>query len=432
MGMPDCRKDKNKEKAQCLCKNPAKSDMDICQHLWNKPSIAKAVGRIVGGELAPRDAYPWFARLVTRGGSWWGCGGMLVAERYVLTAAHCVTSNDANRLAVQIGAVCPTTSNNNCGQPIQTINAQSIVRHPQYSSSSVDNDFALIRLASSANADPVPMDQGTVVDNYNSSKRGLYAIGFGSLSSGGSVSSELRHVELAYVPRNTCNSDYNGGITDSMMCAKDPGQDSCQGDSGGPLYGEANNALVGVVSWGYGCADPNYPGVYAQVSAEFDWIKTNICSTSPSETFCGNSPPSAPTPTAPTPTAPTPTSPTPAVPTIALKPCKNNKVRWALQLTTDQYGSETSFNIWTRKGNGQFKRGYGRSDFPSETTVTYSKCVKSNKCYKVVVEDSYGDGMCCGYGEGSFQGYYDGSAVQNVDAVFENGISSESETFGNC
>ena len=94
-----------------------------------------------------------------------------------------------------------------------------------------------------------------------------FVIGFGSLSSGGNVASELRHVELAFVPRNTCNSNYNGGISDVMMCAADPGQDSCQGDSGGPLYDQANNALVGVVSWGFGCADPNYPGVYAQVSS---------------------------------------------------------------------------------------------------------------------------------------------------------------------
>ena len=81
---------------------------------------------------------------------------MLVAKEYVLTAAHCVTSSDANSLAVQIGAVCPNSSNN-CNQPIQQINAVSVLRHPQYNDNTVNNDFALIRLASAANAEPVPM-----------------------------------------------------------------------------------------------------------------------------------------------------------------------------------------------------------------------------------------------------------------------------------
>jgi len=62
-----------------------------------------------------------------------------------------------------------------------------------------------------------------------------------------------------------------------MMCATDPGQDSCQGDSGGPLYDQDNNALVGVISWGFGCGE--YPGVYAQISTQFyTWIRSNICS----------------------------------------------------------------------------------------------------------------------------------------------------------
>ncbi len=75
------------------------------------------------------------------------------------------------------------------------------------------------------------------------------------------------HVNVNYVKQSTCKSQYgSGSITDDMMCAADQGQDSCQGDSGGPLYDSDNNALVGVVSWGYGCADPNYAGVYARVS----------------------------------------------------------------------------------------------------------------------------------------------------------------------
>ena len=69
--MPDCSKEKNMKKAQCFCKNPAHWDTKVCQNFWKKPSVvANTESRIVGGELAPRDAYPWFARLVQMNGDW--------------------------------------------------------------------------------------------------------------------------------------------------------------------------------------------------------------------------------------------------------------------------------------------------------------------------------------------------------------------------
>ena len=70
--------------------------------------------------------------------------------------------------------------------------------------------------------------------------------------------------------QNTCNSNamYSGDITDSMMCAADTNEDSCSGDSGGPLFDSDNNAVVGVTSWGNGCARADSPGVYARISDE--------------------------------------------------------------------------------------------------------------------------------------------------------------------
>ena len=146
-----------------MCRYPTNWDNEICSSEWfQKPQIADNLdkfGRIVGGELAPVDKYPWFARLVFRGGGWAGCGGMLVAPEYVLTAAHCVSPNTSwstGNAAVQIGAVCPTSSTN-CGQPLQQINVQTITPHPSYDSGTLNNDYALVKLVSRADAQPVVM-----------------------------------------------------------------------------------------------------------------------------------------------------------------------------------------------------------------------------------------------------------------------------------
>ncbi len=123
----------------------------------------------------------------------------------------------------------------------------------------------------------------------------FHVIGFGNTNpnSGGYYPDNLYHVELAYVSQATCNSNYGGGILSSMMCASDPGQDSCQGDSGGPLYDANTNVktLVGVVSWGNGCAQTGYPGVYSRIANQWTWIKTTICAdhSSPKPDFCGSS-----------------------------------------------------------------------------------------------------------------------------------------------
>ena len=72
--MPDCSKAKHMKKAQCVCRNPSNWHLNVCQDWWHKPAIEASVekmSRIVGGELAPRNAYPWFARLITRSGLWW-------------------------------------------------------------------------------------------------------------------------------------------------------------------------------------------------------------------------------------------------------------------------------------------------------------------------------------------------------------------------
>lgn len=78
------------------------------------------------------------------------------------------------------------------------------------------------------------------------------------------------HTNVGYVKQDQCNStaSYDGLITSNMMCSSGISRDSCQGDSGGPLYDRKNDIVVGLISWGYDCADPKYPGVYSRVSSQ--------------------------------------------------------------------------------------------------------------------------------------------------------------------
>ena len=103
------------------------------------------------------------------------------------------------------------------------------------------------------------------------------------LKIGGFATDTLQWVKVPAIKNSECNSHYGGQITDAMICAGYPGEggkDARQGDSGGPFVcrNGTKSVIAGVVSWGYGCADPDYPGVYARVTAALDWIKSEMVS----------------------------------------------------------------------------------------------------------------------------------------------------------
>lgn len=115
--------------------------------------------------------------------------------------------------------------------------------------------------------------------------------GWGTTSEGGSLSNILQEVTVKYYSQESCKAIYKSAVTDSIMCAGIPegGKDACQGDSGGPLVISTSTSssnknqsstallLVGVVSWGIGCAEPNFPGVYTRTSHFADWILNTGC-----------------------------------------------------------------------------------------------------------------------------------------------------------
>ena len=150
--------------------------------------------------------------------------------------------------------------------------------HPQYDSWTITNDICILDLEEAADFSSsmigpisIPYDG----EEYSSGTMCTVS-GWGTTSSGGSLASVLMKVDVPVVSDDDCRDAYGqSDIADSMICAglEEGGKDSCQGDSGGPFM--CGNQLSGVVSWGYGCAEPGYPGVYTQTSYFVDWVNSN-------------------------------------------------------------------------------------------------------------------------------------------------------------
>jgi len=247
-----------------------------------RPALPKQTGqgRIVGGTEAEDGEFPWQVSLRQIGiiGATHFCGGSIVNENWVVTAGHCC-SGSTTFMHVVAGGI---KLNANEGEE-ERRDVQKIIVHPDYSSSDLSNDICLLQLATPLEMtefiQPVVMPepkQETPADTE------IIVTGWGSLSEGGlSLPNVLHKVTIPVIADEKCNEAYSSSgysIIDSMLCAGLPegGKDSCQGDSGGPLIEAQSKTLLGVVSWGIGCARPGLPGVYTQVSYYVDWIQETM------------------------------------------------------------------------------------------------------------------------------------------------------------
>ncbi|GAA2525012.1 serine protease [Pilimelia columellifera] len=238
---------------------------------------------IVGGTPAAEGAYPWMAHLSM------GCGGSLISPDIVLTAAHCFSGTSVN-VTASIGKVRHTAG--------EKITATQVRK----GAGPEESDWAVLKLSKASTATSfakLPAD-----GSLDASPK-FRAIGWGATSEGGRPSEALLQVDVPLVPDAQC-----GAAAAVEICAGDltnGGIDTCQGDSGGPLL--VGDVLVGLTSWGEGCARPGQPGHYAQVSVMLTDIRAAIAELGGQQPSGDDTPAPAPTPT-PTPDGP----PSPSAP----------------------------------------------------------------------------------------------------------------------
>ncbi|XP_040910590.1 trypsin-3 [Toxotes jaculatrix] len=204
------------------------------------------------------------------------CGGSLINKYWIITAAHC--NIGVNKMMIVAGDYSLTIYEGT----EQEIMPHLLVPHPEYNKTTNNNDIMLIKLRapiylnSYVSIALLPRQGASIAEG-----RMCRVSGWGYTSpSGGQIPSTLRTVKLPIVSTQKCNNSesFDGSITENMLCAgfSTGGKDACQGDSGGPLV--CDGRVYGVVSWGRGCADAQFPGVYTAVSTYRRWIDSTIFS----------------------------------------------------------------------------------------------------------------------------------------------------------
>jgi len=239
----------------------------------------RGIGKIVGGTDAKEGEFPFQVSLrsVAALGLTHFCGGSIVNSNYVLTAAHCCAGQLALAVHVVAGGIKLYVNEGT----EQRVNVAKILAHEDYDSSTISNDICLLKLSEPLDLSGSDIQAVAFPAQGEETPAGTPGIvtGWGATSEGSALAANLKKVTVPVVSDAECRQSYGSSeIADSMICAGLPegGKDSCQGDSGGPFINEATKGQIGVVSWGYGCARPDYPGVYTEVSYYVDWIERTI------------------------------------------------------------------------------------------------------------------------------------------------------------
>lgn len=249
--------------------------------------------RIIGGIGIDIEQYPATAALLSTSrvqldGNLFQaqfCAGSVIAARWVLTAAHCVSDLQGNQ--VTPGSIQVLTGSSNLNEPVnQPIQVVRVLSHSGYTSVELGNDIALLELEIDAQVQPVPLGAAPVVQDEQAFIAGWGGLNIPSEGRAQAFPTELQGAFVNITPGQSCATRfpiYADYVNDTMICAgvEEGGRDSCQGDSGGPLYrtDPADNSVlsvVGITSWGISCGLAESPGVYTNVASYIDWVENAL------------------------------------------------------------------------------------------------------------------------------------------------------------
>ncbi|NKL04316.1 trypsin-like serine protease [Rhizobium leguminosarum bv. viciae] len=256
-------------------------------------------GRVIGGQAAKKGEWPWQVKILApdpeqRGRFGGHCGGSLISPRWILTAAHCVTSRRSGKQDLFARDLLIVEGKSKIDKVIAVdgpdkpgLAVDEVIIHEDFDRKVFANDIALIKLSEPAKSKPAILASASD-DEVEAAGHPAVVTGWGYTKADHGwddkyLPTELQEVELPIVPREDCRAAYRDSsmrmnpIDERNVCAgyAEGGKDACQGDSGGPLVAQRPDKRwiqLGIVSWGAGCAEAEHYGVYTRVAAFRDWI----------------------------------------------------------------------------------------------------------------------------------------------------------------